>query len=151
MRHVRKTVRDFDKSKPLVSLRHMTVLGKSYARGDDLPDLNLGIAQRLWLSERADYKSDYTPTPVSKNLEPLGPEDKLVSTPIYSFEHVGGGHYLISGPGLGEGKRVKGKAAAKAEVERLESEIEDVEDVETESTDDEGDSVDAALGDSVEE
>jgi len=56
----RREPRNFDRDKPLVAVRGMTVFGEQVVAGDPIPD-TLSLTQRIrfWTLGRVDYEDDY--------------------------------------------------------------------------------------------
>lgn len=62
----RLIARLFDATQPLISPRSQLVGGQHLSAGDDIdPDLDKSKRLKLWLSRRAVYKSDFSPTPIA--------------------------------------------------------------------------------------
>jgi hypothetical protein len=104
---------NFKRDEPLVSRRYQTIQGRDVAPGDPLhpapegmDELAVGVRMRLWLTARAVYAKDHTPTPVESEAEALA--RSVVIEPLQ------GGYYMITAPWLPAGEKVRGKAAAEA-------------------------------------
>ena len=99
MRTSLRSHRKFDRNRPLVSRKSMTVFSKLVAPGDPLPaNLPEAVARRLWVTGRADY-----------------------GTNVFTMAEVKRGLYLISGPDEFEPVEVKGKKKAVAAMEEFEA------------------------------
>lgn len=121
MQYVDRTFGKFDKTKPLVALRQMTLLGHEVAGGDPISELkdgngvplDSGILCRLWMTRWADYAEDVRPTP--ELAAPTDPDD----TTGVAYSHTGGGWYSVTAPWLDDPIKVQGAAAAEAKAEEL--------------------------------
>lgn len=114
----RLTPSNFKPDEPLVSRRYQTIQSIEFVPGDPIhppmegrPELPQGIRMRLWMTARAVYAKDHTPTPVMDPAE----EARLA----VKVEPLAGGWYLITAPWLGEGEKVQGKDAAEARAEEI--------------------------------
>lgn len=127
-----RTSAGFDRARPLVAGRRMTVQGHELNPGDALPDdLEEGVKRRLWLVRRAHYKHNYLPAPVEETAktDPGEPDSTLEEGDKWMFEADGvsveksaGGWYKITASWLEEPVKERGEDAAKAKASELRAE-----------------------------
>ncbi len=98
----RRAPRNFIHGQDMVATRVMTFLGKDYTAGDVLPEVDKGMALRLWMSRRADYKNEFNPTPI---------EQPTLSDP-FELINLKNGYYTVAAPWLDEPISIKGKKKA---------------------------------------
>lgn len=108
----RLSPRYFLADEPLVSTRIQTVSGHEVQPGGDIPaDLEYGIRLKLWMSGRAKYRKDYSPSPVTDQDEAEQPGEASGA----AMAEVGSnGYYEITAPWLDEPIKVRGKNKAEA-------------------------------------
>lgn len=102
----------FDETKPLIAGRAMTLLDHELQGGDPIPaEVDANIRRRLWMTEWAHYKEDYTPTPeLATHGEGREWMDEADGVTVEAGEN---GWYIIRAAWLDEeGERVRGAEAA---------------------------------------
>ena len=110
----RLSPRYFDNAEPLVSTRNQMVDAHECSPGSVIPaDLDHRIRLKLWMSGRAKYQRDYSPSPVA--------EDDVVaqSGPVELKEVGSNGYYELHAPWLDEPIKVRGKGRAEKALEEL--------------------------------